>query len=85
MHERYVGATRIAERRGRAGIVEQRLVEATSGRPLARAWIVQLLVGADGTVVDWPGWWWELVADVQGAPARTVTVTTRPPWGPPAP
>jgi acyl-CoA thioesterase FadM len=85
IHERYVGATRIAERRGRAGIVEQRLVEADTARPLARAWIVQLLVGADGTATDWPPWWWELVAEVQGAPARTVEVVTRPAWGPPAP
>ena len=85
MHERYVGATRIAERRGRAGIVEQRLVEATTARPLARAWIVQLLVSADGSVTDWPPWWWELVAEVQGSPARTVEVLTRPVWGPPPP
>jgi acyl-CoA thioesterase FadM len=85
MHERYVGATRIAERRGRAGIVEQRLVDAATARPLARAWIVQLLVAADGTVRDWPPWWWDLVAEVQGVPARTVDVATRPAWGPPPP
>jgi acyl-CoA thioesterase FadM len=85
MHERYVGATRVAERRGRAGIVEQRLVEAATARPLARAWIVQLLVGADGSVTDWPPWWWEMVTEVQGAPARTVEVVARPAWGPPPP
>jgi acyl-CoA thioesterase FadM len=85
MHERYVGATRIAERRGLAGILEQRLVEAATARPLARVWIVQLLVGADGRVTDWPPWWWDLVAGVQGEPARTVDLVTRPAWGPPPP
>ena len=53
--------------RGKAGILEQRLVEATTARPVARAWIVQLLVAVEG-VVDWPEWYWEMVAGVEGAP-----------------
>ena len=82
MHEQYVGATRGAQRRGKAVVLEQRLVEASTARPLARAWILQLLVGADG-VADWPDWYFDLVADVQGAPVPNVP-PTRPTWGPPA-
>ena len=83
MHERYVGATRYAQRRGKAAVVEQRLVEATAGAPLARAWIVQLLVGPDGRVVAWPSWFWTMLQDVQGAPVDEVDDVARPPWGPP--
>ena len=36
MHERYVGAMRISQRRGKAGVVEQALVDAGTGRSLAR-------------------------------------------------
>jgi acyl-CoA thioesterase FadM len=83
MHERFVGATRVAERRGKAGILEQRLVEATSARPVARAWFVQLLVAVEG-VVDWPEWYWGMVAEVEGAPVPVATGPARLPWGPPA-
>ena len=34
-------------------VLEQRLLEAVTARPIARAWVVQLLV-QDGTVVEWP-------------------------------
>jgi len=81
LHEGYVGATRVAQRRGRAVVVEQRLVEAATARPLARAWVLQLLLGGDG-VLDWPDWFFDLVAEVQGAPVPVVPAT-RPPWGPP--
>jgi acyl-CoA thioesterase FadM len=84
-HERYVGAIRYAERRGKAAIVEQRLVEAATAAPLARAWVVQLLVGSDGQVRDFPPWFWEIVEDVQGAPVPVVDDAHRPPWGPPRP
>lgn len=76
MHERFVGATRWAARRGRAGLVEQRLVEADTGRPLARAWVVQLLVGAGG-VEAFPDWFWEQVGDVEGGPVPVLTATRR--------
>jgi acyl-CoA thioesterase FadM len=85
MHERYVGATRYAQHRGKAAVVEQRLVEATTAAPLARAWIVQLLVGSDGRVTAWPAWFWEMVHEVQGAAVAVVDDADRPPWGPPAP
>ena len=82
MHEHYVGATRVAQRRGKAVVLEQRLVEASTARALARAWILQLLVGADGVAV-WPGWYFDLVAEVQGAPVSE-RPPTRSPWGPPS-
>jgi acyl-CoA thioesterase FadM len=83
MHERYVGATRVTQRRDKAAVVEQRLVEASTARPLARAWVLQLLVGGDGRVTEWPGFFWEMVLAVQGAPVHTVPDPTRPSWGPP--
>jgi acyl-CoA thioesterase FadM len=82
MSERYVGGTRISQHRGKAGVHEQRLVEAETGRPLARAWLVQLLVAKDG-VIDWPDWYWEKIAEVEGVPALTAD-PVRTPWGPPA-
>ena len=76
MHERYVGATRWSARRGKSGLVEQRLVEAATGRPLARAWVVQLLVGTDG-VEPFPDWYWERLAEVEGGPIRVLEATRR--------
>ena len=65
MHERFVGGTRWRGRRGKSGLVEQRLVEATTGRPLARAWVVQLFVGPAG-VEPFPDWLWERIGEVEG-------------------
>jgi len=83
MHERYVGGMRVAQRRGKAAVLEQRLVEADAGRPLARAWIVQLLVGADGRVAVWPDWFFDVVGEAQGGPVPVRDDTGRAPWGPP--
>ena len=80
--EGFVGGTRISRRQGKAGFIEQRLVEARDARPVARAWIVQLLVG-DGRATDWPDWYWERVAGVEGAPVPIVEPTPRAPFGPP--
>ncbi|MEX2254305.1 MAG: thioesterase family protein [Acidimicrobiia bacterium] len=82
LHEEFVGATRWAARRGKAGLVEQRLVEAASGRPFARAWVVQLLVGAEG-VEHFPDWFWEAVAGIERGPIPEWPSDRRP-WGPPA-
>ena len=84
MHERFVGSMRVAGRRGRAAIVEQALVEAESGASLAEAWLVQLLVGADGRVADFPDLYWDRVTEVQGGPVPVSHDDTRIPWGPPA-
>lgn len=85
MHDRYVGAVRWAERRGKASLLEERLVEATTARPLARAWVVQLLVTPDG-VAPFPEWLWAMVAEAEGGPVPVPVAdgATRAPWGPPA-
>jgi acyl-CoA thioesterase FadM len=83
VHERYVGGTRVAQRRGKAGIMEQALVEAETGASLAAAWLVQLLVGPDGRVVDWPDWYWGLVAGVEQRPVTVIDLAPRVDWGPP--
>ena len=78
--EEYVGAMRYVRREGRAAIIEQRLTEDSAARPVARAWIVQLLV-RDGSVVDWPDFYFELVAAVEGAQIDRRPGLRRP-WGP---
>lgn len=81
--ERFVGAARVRTRQGRAGIMEERVVEAVTGRAVARAWVVQLLV-RDGRVVDYPDWYWELLETSEGAPVRVLDAGARRPWGPPS-
>jgi acyl-CoA thioesterase FadM len=83
MHEQYVGATRVAQRRGKALILEQRLVEASSARSLSRAWVLQLLIGADGKVIEFPDLYFELAEKAQGAPVPQVAAS-RAEWGPSA-
>ena len=63
--ESFVGAMRYVRREGKAAVLEQRLVEAATGRPVARAWVVQLLV-QEGTVVDWPDSYFARVAEIEG-------------------
>ncbi|MEX0663151.1 MAG: thioesterase family protein [Acidimicrobiia bacterium] len=81
MHERYVGATRVDQRRGKSLILDQWLVHATSGRSLARAWVLQLLVGTDGKVIEFPERYFELAEAAQGAPVAVVQAA-RTEWGP---
>jgi acyl-CoA thioesterase FadM len=76
----YVGAMRYVRREGRAAIIEQRLVEAAAARPVARAWIVQLLAH-DGRAVGWPDFYFDLVADIEGRPIEQLPSVRRP-WGP---
>ena len=71
--ESFVGAMRYTRREGKALILEERLVEAETARPIARAWVVQLLV-QDGAVVDWPERYFARVAEIEG---RTVRVRRR--------
>jgi acyl-CoA thioesterase FadM len=78
--EEYVGAMRYVRREGRAAIIEQCLTEASAARAVARAWVVQLLV-RDGRVVDWPDFYFGLVAAVEGAPIEQRPAFRRP-WGP---
>jgi acyl-CoA thioesterase FadM len=78
--EAYVGAMRYVRREGRAAIIEQCLTEASAARVVARAWVVQLLV-RDGKVVDWPDFYFRLVAAVEGAEIEPRPAFRRP-WGP---
>ena len=82
LDERFVGGTRWAARRGKSGLVEQHLVEATTGRPLARAWVVQLFVGPRG-VAPFPDWLWDRLGEVEGG-SVPVLDAPRGAWGPPA-
>ena len=82
--EQFVGGMKYVGREGKAAVLEQRLVEAASGRPIARAWVVQLLVQA-GRVIDWPDRYFQRVSEIEGRPipARPRAEPRRP-WGPPA-
>jgi acyl-CoA thioesterase FadM len=79
--ERFVGAMKYVGREGKSLVLEQRIVEATSGRPIARAWVVQLLVQA-GRVVEWPARYFDRVREIEGReiPARPRSAPR--PWGP---
>src|SRR5262249_39467348 len=80
--ESFVGGMKYVARDGKAAVLEQRIVEAASARPIARAWVVQLLV-QDGTVVDWPGRFFERVSEIEGRPLPAQPRSATPPWGPP--
>jgi acyl-CoA thioesterase FadM len=80
--EEFVGGMKYVLRDGKAAVLEQRIVEAGSGRPIARAWVVQLLVQA-GKVVEWPARYFASVAEIEGRelPVRPRSAPGR--WGPP--
>jgi acyl-CoA thioesterase FadM len=76
------GAVRVSQRRGKAKIVEERIVLA-SGESVAEAWVVQLHVRA-GEVIPFPDFYWEALAIAEGAPVPVFPdVRPRPGWGPP--
>lgn len=80
--ESFVGGMKYVDREGKAAVLEQRIVEATTARAIARAWVVQLLV-QHGKVVEWPARYFDRVAEIEGG-----TIPTRPRsaprlWGPP--
>jgi acyl-CoA thioesterase FadM len=81
--EQLVGGMKYVGREGKSAVLEQRIVEATTGRAVARAWVVQLLV-QHGSVVEWPARYFERVAEIEG---RALPVRPRPRparFGPPA-
>ena len=81
--ESFVGGMRYVRREGKASVLEERLVESTTGRPVARAWVVQLLVQS-GTVIEWPDLYFSRVAEIEG---RNIPIGPRRPateWGPPS-
>lgn len=80
--ERFVGGSRIEGRRGRAQITEQRIVEESGGRPVARAWLVHVLLH-DGQVADWPDDYWEMLSQLEGRAMPELPRMTPTPFGPP--
>jgi acyl-CoA thioesterase FadM len=78
--EELVGAMRYVRREGRAAIIEERLVEAGTARSIANGWFVQLLA-RDGSVVDWPAFYFDRVAEIEGQPVE-MRPSNRRPWGP---
>ena len=66
--EHYAGGMKYVRREGKAALLEQRIVEATAARAVARAWVVQLLV-QEGAVVDWPD---EYFVRVEAAEGRAI-------------
>ena len=80
--ESFVGALRYIRREGKAAVLEQRLVEASAGRPIARAWVLQLLV-QNGKVVDWPDAYFARVAAIEGREIPRVPRRPEASWGPP--
>lgn len=79
--ESFVCGTRVAHRRGKAVIVEQRVVEAGTGRSLARAWVVELLA-KDGASVDYPDSYWQLVEAWEQREIPDEGRVPRAAWGP---
>jgi acyl-CoA thioesterase FadM len=78
--EEYVGAMRYLRREGRGAVIEQRIVEAATGRAVARAWVSQVLVH-DSAVADWPDFYFEVVAEAEGR-AIEQRPSVRREWGP---
>jgi acyl-CoA thioesterase FadM len=81
--EAFVGGMRYVRREGKAAVLEERLVEAETGRAVARAWVLQLLV-QEGTVVDWPDPFFARVAEIEGREIPRVPRRPAETWGPPA-
>lgn len=80
--ESFVGGMKYVARDGKGAVLEQRIVEAASARPIARAWVVQLLV-QEGTVVDWPDRFFDRVAEIEGRVIAPRARSAAAPWGPP--
>ena len=80
--ERFVGGMKYVRREGKNAVLEQRIVELETGRPVARAWVVQLLVQG-GTVVDWPERYFEAVAAIEGRQIERRPRGPIHPFGPP--
>jgi acyl-CoA thioesterase FadM len=78
--ETFTGAMRYLRREGKASVLEERLVESVTGRPIARAWLVHLIVH-DGTVVDWPEEYFDRVSAFEGHAIERRARAARE-WGP---
>ena len=78
--EVFRGAMRYLRREGKGALFEQCMCEVATGRVVARAWGVQLVVQR-GRVVDWPDEYFERIALAQGASIECRTKPDRD-WGP---
>ena len=77
-----VGCVRVSARRGKAKIVEQRIVDAARDLAVARAWAVQLFV-EDGAVRDFPDFYWDAIAIAEGRVIPLEPRSSPMPFGPP--
>jgi acyl-CoA thioesterase FadM len=77
-----VGCVRVSQRRGKAKIVEQRIVDVARDLPVARSWAVQLLVEA-GTVREFPDFYWDAIAAAEGQAVPPRPRVAPVPFGPP--
>jgi acyl-CoA thioesterase FadM len=78
-----VGCVRVSSRRGKAKIVEQRIVDARADAVVARAWVVQLFV-ENGAVRDFPDFYWDAIAAAEGRVIPPEPRAVSVPFGPPA-
>ena len=78
-----VGCVRVSARRGKAKIVEQRIVDAARDLPVARSWAVQLLV-EDGAVREFPDFYWDAIATAEGRVIPPRPRAEPVPFGPPS-
>jgi acyl-CoA thioesterase FadM len=81
--DQLVGCVRVSARRGKAKIVEQRIVDAARDLTVARAWAVQLLV-EEGAVREFPDFYWDAIAAAEGRVIRAEPRTPPTAWGPPS-
>lgn len=77
-----VGCVRVIARRGKAKIVEQRIIDAVRDVVVARAWVVQLVV-RDGSVIEFPEFYWDAIAAVEGRQIPPEPRGRVRDWGPP--
>lgn len=83
IEDRLVGCVRVSARRGKAKIVEQRLVDVARDLPVARAWAVQLFL-EEGVVRDFPDFYWDAIHAAEGRVIPPEPRGPEVPWGPPA-
>ena len=82
IEDELIGCVQVSARRGRAKIVEQRIVDVTRDAVVARSWAVQLFV-VDGVVRDFPDFYWDAIATAEGRVIPPEPRGTPTPFGPP--
>jgi acyl-CoA thioesterase FadM len=80
--ETFTGGMKYVRREGKNAVLEQRIVESSTGRAVARAWVVQLLVQR-GHVVEWPDRYFAAVARIEGHAIERRPRGAVQPFGPP--